>query len=60
MDELDRLLRDLRWLRESVALRRRARSLWSGQPTAGRPLFCEVVIEWGDATLDSDTELVGC
>jgi hypothetical protein len=57
---LEGLLRDLRWLRESATLRRRTRSLWSGQPASARPLFCEVVIEWGDATLDSDTELVGC
>jgi hypothetical protein len=59
-DILDGLLRDLHWLRESAALRRRTRSLWSGHSEAARPLFCEVVIEWDDATLDGPAELVGC
>ena len=57
---LDGLLRDLVWLRESVILRRRTRSLGSGHSDTARPLFCEVVIEWDDATLDGPAELVGC
>ena len=60
MDELDGMLRNLRWLQESATLRRRTRSLWSGQAAAVRPLFCEVVIEWDDSTLDGVAESIGC
>ena len=60
MEILDGLLGDLHWLRESAALRRRARSLGSRQPPATRPLFFEVVIEWDDTMLDAASESVGC
>jgi hypothetical protein len=60
LEILDGLLRDLHWLRASATLRRRTRSLWSGQASAMRPLFCEVVIEWDGATLDGAAESVGC
>lgn len=57
---LDGLLWDLHWLRESAALRRRTGSLGSGQSAVARPLFCELVIEWEAATLDSAAESFGC
>ena len=60
LDLLDGMLREVDWLRESATQRRRMRSLRSGQPASVRPLFCEVVIEWDDATLDSAAESVGC
>jgi hypothetical protein len=60
MDELDGLLRDLRWLQESATLRSRTRSLGQGHPAMVRPLFCEVVIEWDDSTLGGTAESIGC
>jgi len=60
MEILDGLLQDLHWLRESATLRRRTRSLWSGQPSVVSPLFCEVVIEWDNATADGSAELITC
>jgi len=57
---LDGLLRDLCWLRESATLRRRTRSLWPGQAAAVRPMFCEVVIEWDDATSAGIAESAEC
>ena len=60
MDELDGLLRDLRWLQESATLRRRTQSLGQGHPAMVRPLFCEVVIEWDDAMLNGHEGPITC
>jgi hypothetical protein len=60
MDDLDRLLRELRWLQASVDLRRRTGRLGSACPPPTVPSFCEVVIEWAEATSESSAESVGC
>jgi hypothetical protein len=60
MDELDGLLRDLRWLQESTTFRRRTRRLWPEQAAEVRPMFCEVVIEWDDAMSDGHEEPITC
>ena len=60
LDLLDGMLREVDWLRESAILRRRLRSLVPERLPISSPLFCEVVIEWDDATLDSHAESVGC
>lgn len=60
MEILEGLLRDLRWLRKSATLRRRTRIVLLGKPTGVSPLFCEVFIEWDDATLDGAAESIEC
>ena len=61
MDELDRLLWDLRWLQASSDLRRRTWSLGPlARSAASGPLFCEVVIDWGDVHSEGLSEATGC